>query len=347
MKVGLVGLPGAGKSTVFSALSPLAKEGETLRSLDVPDPRVDRLAEIFHPRRKVYAKVDVEDLPGLGRDPRQLDRLMGRIRDVDALALVVRAFENPTYPYKEPKPSPARDLEQLTSQFQVADFVMLEGRIERLSKQVKKPTQSQEQDKLELQLLCRLKARLEEGEQLLDQELKGAEEELIRGFRFLTMKPSFVVVNLPDDGAGEEEALAALTPSGLEGLPLRGSLEAEIARLDPEDARIFMAEYGLKNTARERLLTALYKLLGLHSFLTAGEDECRAWTIRKGALALKAASVIHSDIARGFIRAEVVPASELMRLGGMREAKAAHALRLEGKEYVVQDGDVINFRFNV
>jgi len=347
MKVGLVGLPGSGKTTLFRAITCSEGHGDPFRTVDVPDPRVDALAEIFQPRKKVYAKVDVHDFPGLGADPRSEASLMASMRDSDALAIVVRGFESNTYPYEDPAVDVKRDLETLVGSFQVADFMMIENRISKLEKTVNKPTKTQERDKKELELLLRLKEALEGGSLIEDVPLKASEEELIRGFRFLTQKPSLVVASLPDDGAGAEEALARVPETFQRRLCLRGSLEAEIAMLDPEDAATFMEEYGLREPARDALLAALYDLLGLCSFLTAGEDECRAWTVRRGASALEAAGAIHSDIQRGFIRAEVVSCEDLLRAGGLKEAKAANLLRLEGKDYVVRDGDILNFRFSV
>jgi GTP-binding protein YchF len=347
MKVGLVGLPGSGKSTLFRAITRSDGSGEPVRTVDVPDARVDTLAEIFKPKKKTYAKVDVVDLPGVGSDPRKGAQLMASIRDTDALALVVRGFEDDSYPYDRPDVDVRRDLESLIGSFQLADFVMIETRIEKLEKSVHKPTKSQEQDKRELELLKRLQEALESGARLEDLSLKASEEEMIRGFRFLTQKPVLVLVDLPDDGAREADLVAAVPESFPRTITLRGSLEAEIAQLDPADAAAFMEEYGLEVPAREALVTALYDVLGLCSFLTAGEDECRAWAIRRGATALEAAGAIHSDIQRGFIRAEVVPFANLVEAGGFKEAKARNAMRLEGKEYAVADGEVVHFRFSV
>ncbi len=347
MKSGFVGLGGSGKSTLFNAVTGSDGAGDPLRTVSVPDQRVDQLAEIYSPKKTTYAKFECHDLPGIGGDDRGEARLFASLRELDALALVVRCFESDAYPYDRPSVDVAKDVNDLVSALQVADWNMVENRVDKLEKQVHKPTKTQDQDKKELALLLRLKAVLEAGGLVDDVEINSAEEELIRGFRFLTQKPKLVVLNLPDEGA-DDAALKAAVPDGLDRvLCIRGSIEAEIASLDEADAAEFMADYAIESPARDRLISELYGLLGLHSFLTAGDDECRAWTIRRGASAHEAAGAIHSDIQRGFIRAEVIPFTDLVESGGFKEAKAAGHMRLEGKEYPVADGEVINFRFSV
>jgi hypothetical protein len=347
MKAGLVGLPGSGKSTLFRAMTLSDGSGDAFRTVSVPDARVARLSELFQPKKRTFAKFECHDLPGVGADEKAEARLFAQMRELDALALVVRGFENASYAYGRPSVSVAEDLERLHAALQFSDFVQVEGRVEKLEKSVTKPSKTQERDKKELHVLQKLKDVLEKGGKVEDVSLQPSEEELIRGFRFLTQKPALVVLDLPEDGAGEAAVLASVPAAFSRVIPVRGSLEAEIAKLDAADAAAFMKDYGIREPARDRLVAALYDLLGLCSFLTAGEDECRAWTIKKGTSALNAAGAIHSDIQRGFIRAEVVAFADLVAAGGMKEAKAANRLRLEGKDYVVQDGDVINFRFSV
>jgi len=347
MKAGFVGLPGSGKSTLFRAVTGSDGTGDPFRTVEVPDQRIDQLAGIYNPKKSTYAKFECHDLAGIGVDDRHEGRLFGAMRQLEALALVVRCFESDAYPYDRPEIDVTKDMEDLVSAFQVADFMMVENRVDKLEKQVLKPTKTQDQDKKELAVLTKLKGVLEGGSSIDDVALNDAEEELIRGFGFLTQKPKLVVLDLPDEGA-DEAALRALVPDGIDHvLAIRGAIEAEIASLDPADAREFMADYGIERPARDRLVAELYGLLGLHSFLTAGEDECRAWTIPQGASAHDSAGTIHSDIQRGFIRAEVIPFVDLVAAGGFKDAKAAGHMRLEGKEYRVADGEVINFRFSV
>lgn len=347
MKAGLVGLTASGKSTLFRAITGSDGSGDPLRTVEVPDARVARLSEIYSPKKTTYARFECHDTPGVGSDERQEARLFAQLREMDAVALVIRGFENSAWPYDRPEIDVAADLEHVVSSFQVADFVMVESRVEKLEKQVTKPTKTQEQDKKELALLLRLKDVLESGGKIEDAELSSIEEETIRGFRFLTQKPVLVILNLPDDGAGEEALRLAIPDGYPRVVAIRGEIEAEIATLEGDDAAEFMQDYGITETARDRLIAGLYDLLGLQSFLTAGEDECRAWTIKKGESAVEAAGTIHSDIQRGFIRAEVIPFQDLAAAGGFKEAKAAGHMRLEGKEYAIQDGEVINFRFSV
>jgi GTP-binding protein YchF len=347
MKAGLVGLPGSGKSTLFRAITRSDGSGDPFRTVSVPDRRVDALAEIFQPKKRTYAKVECHDLGSIGADEKTEARLFAQMRELDALALVVRCFEDPSYAHARPSVDVAQDLEKLHAAFQFSDFVQVEGRIDKLEKSVGKPSKTQERDRKELGVLQKLKVVLEKGGKVEDVSLHASEEELIRGFRFLTQKPALVVLNLRDDGAGEKDLRAKVPASFSRVIAIRGSLEAEISQLEAADAAAFMKDYGITDPARDRLIAALYELLGLCSFLTSGEDECRAWAIKKGATAVEAAGAIHSDIQRGFIRAEVVAFDDLVAAGGLKEAKAANKLRLEGKEYAVADGDVINFRFSV
>jgi GTP-binding protein YchF len=347
MKAGLVGLPGSGKSTLFRAITKSDGSGDPFRTVSVPDRRVDALSELFQPKKRTFAKVECHDLGSIGADEKAEARLFAQMRELDALALVIRGFTTESFAYARPSVDVAQDLERLHAALQFSDFVQVEGRLEKLEKSVNKPSKTQERDKKELGVLQKLKAVLEKGGKVEDVTLHASEDELIRGFRFLTQKPVLVVLNLPEDGAGEAALRAKVPATFTRVVAIRGSLEAEISQLDAADASAFMKDYGITEPARDRLIAALYELLGLCSFLTAGEDECRAWTIEKGTSALDAAGAIHSDIQRGFIRAEVVSFDDLVAAGGLKEAKAANRMRLEGKEYTVEDGDVINFRFSV
>ena len=347
MKAGFVGLPGSGKSTLFRAITRSDGSGDPFRTVSVPDRRVEALSDLFQPKKKTFAKVECHDMPSIGADEKAEARLFAQMRELDAIALVARGFEDSSFAHARPSVDVAQDLERLHAAFQFSDFVQVESRVDKIEKSVNKPSKTQERDKKELGVLQKLKVVLEKGGKVEDVSLHASEEELIRGFRFLTQKPVLVVLNLPDDGKGEAALRASIPATFPRVLPIRGSLEAEIAQLEAADAAAFMKDYGITEPARDRLIAGLYELLGLCSFLTAGEDECRAWTIRKGTSAAEAGAVIHSDIQRGFIRAEVVTFDDLMAAGGLKEAKAANRVRLEGKDYVVKDGDVINFRFSV
>ena len=255
----------------------------------MPDRRVEALSDLFQPKKKTFAKVECHDLPSIGADEKAEARLFAQMRELDALALVVRGFEDASFAHARASVDVAQDLERLHAAFQFSDFVQVESRVDKLEKSVNKPSKTQERDKKELGVLQKLKVVLEKGGKVEDVSLHASEEELIRGFRFLTQKPVLVVLNLPEDGKGEAALRASIPATFPRVLPIRGSLEAEIAQLEAADAAAFMKDYGITEPARDRLIAALYELLGLCSFLTAGEDECRAWTIKKGTSAAEAA----------------------------------------------------------
>jgi GTP-binding protein YchF len=347
--MGIAGFPGAGKTTIFNALTGLAADvgaagsastRPNLGVLKVPDPRVDALAEIFSPRKQTYAEMAFVDFPDPPGEVGRLDeRVIAQMREVDALAHVVRSFEDPT---QVTSADPARDLESFQTELVVADLTLVERRLERVQKEKGK---ERERD-----LLGRLQAGLDAGRELRQLGLGADELVQVSGFGFLSLKPRLVVLNVAEDEvaagvpAGIAEPLAA---AGLASVAVSGKLEMELAALDEADRRAFEKDLGLAESARDRFLRASYALMDLMSFLTAGEDEVRAWTIRRGDRAQAAAGKIHSDIARGFIRAEVISVEDLLQLRSEARCREAGKLRVEGKEYVVQDGDVIHFRFNV
>jgi GTP-binding protein YchF len=349
MKVGIVGFPRAGKTTVFNALTGLqAAVGgygdpgkPNLGTIKVPDARIDRLSAIFSPRKTTYAEMVFVDFPGAGeRSGSVLDQAtLVQMRDADALVQVVRGFVDPT---TQDAADPARDIEGFKSELVLADLAIVEKRLERLRKEKGK---EQEGDLLER---C-LKAL--EGETPLRLiELSAAEERSLSGFGLLSRLPLLVLVNVAESDAAaplSDAVRARLDASGVPGLALCAQIEMEIAGLEAGDRTAFLADLGLQESARDRFLQAAYALLDLISFLTTGEDEVRAWPIRRGTTAVKAAGKVHSDIERGFIRAEVVAYEDFIRLGSDAKAREAGKLRLEGKDYVVQDGDIIHYRFNV
>ncbi|HGY91585.1 MAG TPA: redox-regulated ATPase YchF [Planctomycetes bacterium] len=355
MKIGLVGWPGSGKSTLLGAMTgEVADSGAEFgkvveRVVTVPDERLEKLRDIFNPKKFTLATMEMHDFPGIDLGAvKGRSQLLAGMREMEALAVVLRDFEDPNFPHDPPEPDPLRDWENLMTEFQVADLEIIERRVEKLEKSVKKPTPTQEQDKKELAMLLDLQAAIDEGERLADVEVSSGMEDVLAGFGFLTRKPTMAIVNVGDDDDPEASSgLKALEGKAEKAVALRGRLEAEIAQLEGEEATAFMEDFGITAPLRVTVIRELFDLLGLHCFFTVGEDEVRAWTIRKGDTAHAAAGKIHSDIQRGFIRAEITPYEAFVAAGGPREAKAQGIMRLEGKEYVVQDGDIINFRFSV
>jgi len=349
MRIGLVGWPGSGKSTLFKALGGVPQPGARggirvdswpLVSVDVPDERLAWLRELCQPRKFTPARIEFVDFAGLSRSSdRGKGELLTALREVDALCLVVRAFRDDAYPHERPEPDPEADLASLREELLFADFAAVEARIERLEVQVKKPTRTQERDRQELQLLERLRPGLEAGRPLRELGLSSTERPLLSGFRFLSEKSALEVYNVPEADLNRPGPPGAARCSAL--------LEAEIAALSPQERREFLAGYGLSEPFRETLIRMGYATLGLCSFFTIGEDEVRAWTLRAGENALAGAGKIHTDLARGFIRAEVIAWQALSEAGSQKAARAAGLFRLAGKAYVVQGGDILNIRFSV
>jgi GTP-binding protein YchF len=358
VKVGIIGLPSVGKSTLFQLLTgapPAAAGGRPEARVGiarVPDARVDRLAEMYRPKKKTWATVEYVDVPGVAKGEGQALVDQPALRGVDALVHVLRAFASDTVPHPDGSVDPLRDAKIMELELILADLGTVERRLERLDANIKKANRAD--DVAERAVFLKLKQALEEERPLREVSLTDEEQRRLRSYSFLSEKPILLVVNL-----GEEEvkdAAGALSRTGLLALgerartalcPVAAPIETEIAQLPPEDARAFLEDLGLAEPGLLRVIRTSYALLGLVSFLTAGEDECRAWTIRRGTKAQQAAGTIHSDIERGFIRAEVVPFDELVRAGSIPACREKGTLRLEGKDYVVQDGDVVNFRFNV
>jgi len=342
-----VGFPRAGKTTVFNALTGLQAQvggyGDAgkpnLGTIKVPDARIDRLRDIFQPRKTTYAEMVFVDFPGGERGGVLDQATLVQMRDADALVQVVRGFPDPV---TQDAAHPARDVEGFKSELVLADLAILEKRLERLRKE-----KGKEQ---EAELVARCKTALEAETPLRRIELSSAEERALSGFGLLSRLPLMVVVNVGEADAAAPLAEAVRAQAETEGVPalaLCAQVEAEIAALDAADRGGFLADLGLAESARERFIQAAYALLDLISFLTSGEDEVRAWPIPRGTAAVRAAGKIHSDIERGFIRAEVVAFDDFVRFGSDAKCREAGKLRLEGKDYVVQDGDIVHFRFNV
>jgi hypothetical protein len=344
MKVGLTGFPGSGKTTVFAALTSLRATGERkaqIGTIKVPDARVDALAKIHQPKKITYAEVTFVDFPPPLQAARKavLDpETVTALRDADALVQVVRGFPD----VAGAAPTPVADIQGFSTELALADLAQVEKKVERAKKE--------KGGERELALFTRLQHVLDEGRPLRTLGLTGDEQVPLAGFAFLSLRPLLVVLNVPEGEVARPvpaDVAAAAKAVGAEALVLSAVVEAEVAELEPADRAAFLADLGLTESARDRFIRASYALLDLVSFLTAGDDECRAWPIRRGTVARKAAGRIHSDIERGFIRAEVVAFDDFVRLGSEARCREAGKLRLEGKDYVVQDGDIVHFRFAV
>lgn len=346
MKIGLVGFPGSGKSTVFNALTGMSvatgygskSDKPTYGVVKVPDARVDQLADLYSPKKKVYAEVTFTDVGG-GGSPKGLDRgVLNSMREVDALCQVVRAFPDAAGDAADAL-GEVRDLEAETI---LADLEIVERRVERLTKDRSNPR--------ELELLQRIQGHLEEEQPIRSFEMSAEDEKLVSGYRFLSQKPLMLVLNVTEDQVAAEppaDIVAAAAERGLGLVVLSAAVEMDIAQMPEEDQSEFLAELGLDEPASHRFVRGAFELIDLISMLTAGPDECRAWPVPRGAPAPRAAGKIHSDIERGFIRAEVIRVEDLLELGSEAKCRDAGKLRVEGKDYIIQDGDVVNFRFNV
>jgi len=345
MKVGLVGIPGCGKSTVFNALTGLAAstgygasiDKVNLGSVKVPDARVDALSALFEPKKTTYAEMTFSDLAG-GRGPGFDRTVLNAMRDVDALCHVVRAFIND----EGDEPNPTGEIADLETETLLADLEIAEQRVARLAKDRSNPR--------ELELLERVKASLEDETQLRTVEFSEAERKMISGYSFLTLKPLLIVLNVTEDDIAKgvpEDVAAQVSLRGLGSVVLSASVEMDIAQMPVCDQREFLESLGLEEPARNRFIRAAYSLVDNISMLTVGPDECRAWPVPRGIAAPRAAGKIHSDIERGFIRAEVIRFEDLIELGSEAKCREAGKARVEGKDYVIEDGDVVHFRFNV
>jgi GTP-binding protein YchF len=355
MKTAIIGLPQVGKTSLFTILTGVASEarlGATAVRIGVarvPDRRLEELAKIFEPSKITHATVEYVDVPAISKESLRDPNYVASLRVADAFAHVLRLFEDATIPHIEGSLDPVRDWKNVELELMLSDLVVIEKRLERLEKDRKKIKSAELEHEEALLLQC--KRALEAERPLRDLDLDAESARRIRGFQFLSEKPMLLVLNLGEAQAREmrpiEEAYRLnLLPGhrNLEVTAVCGKLEAEIAELSGEEAREYLASYGLSESGLERLIHASYSLLGLMSFLTAGEDEVRAWTIRKNSPAVQAAGAIHSDFEKKFIRAEVINWRDLIDLGGYAGARESGRLRLEGKDYVVQDGDVLVIR---
>jgi len=366
LRAALIGFASSGKTTLFQLMTSAREtaraahgKGETSVGISkVPDPRLDRLTAMYNPRKRVPATVEFTDLAvaGAGGGAKALVDVAA-YKNADALVHVLRAFDDPAVPHPSGAIDPARDAQAMEDELLLADLGVAERRLERLDKDLKKARSPELERERDVITIC--KTSLEEGTPLRALDLKGEDLRRLRGFQFLSAKPLLIVINLDESqlAAGGDDLTRlqrAATAAGLSSFLSRAAtaaaavcakIELEIAQLDPADASAFLADLGLSESGLDRVIRASYDLLGYISFFTVGEDECRAWSIPRHTAAQLAAAEIHSDIARGFIRAEVVGYDHLIARGSMAACRDHGEVRLEGKEYVVQDGDIINFRF--
>jgi GTP-binding protein YchF len=363
LRAALIGFAATGKTTLFQLMTSAkeaarAKGDVTVGISKVPDARLERLNEMYNPKKRVQATVEFTDLAaatGSGGAKALVD--VAAYKNADALVHVLRAFQDPAVPHPSGSIDPARDAQAMEDELILADLGVVERRLERLEKDLKKGRTPELERERDVIMIC--KAALEDGKPLRALDLKGDDLKRLRGFQFLSAKPLLIVINLDEsqlaeggDAATEIQhaaGIAGLTPflarASTAAVAVCAKIELEISQLEPSDAAAFLADLGLKESGLDRVIRASYDLLGYMSFFTVGEDENRAWSIPRGTTAQVAAGEIHSDIARGFIRAEVVAYEPLVTRGSMAACREHGEVRLEGKEYIVQDGDVINFRF--
>lgn len=355
MNLGIIGLPQTGKKTVFQLLTGLSaekaptKDGITHGIASVRDPRVDKLSEMFKPKRTKYAEFEVDLPPDIMPDSGRSAAWLEPMRHVDAFIHVVRAFESDNVYHVLNSVDPSRDVDTVDLEFLFADLAMTEQRLERLAKDIRlKPTPQKEQEK---EIISRCHAQLEAEQPLRNLTFTEEEMKIIRSLQFLTLKPMVVVLNVGEDLAeGEKqnaELAAKLRARGDTVIFLSAAIEEELSEMAEDERKEFMEDLGLTEPASHRLSRAAYQCLGLISFFTCGPDECRAWPLTAGSTAPEAAGKIHSDLERGFIRAETISYDELVKAGSEKAAKEAKLHKLNGKDYIVQDGDVIEIRFNV
>ena len=352
MKLGIIGLPQSGKTTIFNALT----RGDTPTTasagrievhtavVDVPDPRVDKLSSMFNPKKTIYAKVTYADIAGLEGGAAKSGisgQLLNQLAQMDGFIHVVRCFQSEQVPHPAGSVDPARDVDTMLSELLLNDLIAVERKLERLADELRKGGSDKTVVKRQIELFERLQAALSENEPLRAMEFTPDELRELSSYGLLSRKPILTVFNL---GEGQPAPGIELDH---DAVPLQGKLEMEIAQLPLEDAAMFMQEYGIEELSLSRMVNLSYNLLQLQSFFTVGEDEVRAWTLHRGATAYEAAGAIHTDLQKGFIRAEVIPVDELIELGGMSEAKSKGKLRLEGKEYPVKDGEIVHIRFNI
>ena len=355
MKIGLMGLPHSGKTTVFNALTSAeadvqayaAEKAEpNLAVVDVMDERVTRLSQMYEPKKTIHATIEMMDFVGLTHDSVKgsalSDQSIALLKNTDALALVVRNYRDDL---KEP-PNPLADVSKVEEELLFSDLALCEGRLERIEKSYQRGKKTP-QLQMEEKVVRRILEQLNDEKPVRKLSMTKDEQKIIRGFQLLTEKPMMVVLNSNEVNFGDNQAILDKIGKEYSVIEFAGKFEMELSRLDEEEMALFMEDMGVTESARDRLTRMAYRTLEYISFFTVGSDEVRAWTLKKGNLALDAAGTIHTDLARGFIRAECFSYDELMEFGSEKGIKEKGRLRLEGKNYVVQDGDILNIRYNL
>lgn len=358
MKIGIIGLQNSGKTTIFNALTKSEAEVTAYSSgkvepnvavVEVEDPRVTKLAEMYNPKKTVYATIEFTDFAGLAAGAARhglfSGTAMGLIKTADALAVVARNFREPAIDAAQGEPKPKSDLIAIDEELIFSDLLIVEKRLDRIAADMERGKKTQELA-AEEKLLHKIKAHLDETMPLRGLELSEDELKHIQGFQFLSLKPMLVILNSDENNYGQNGGLVEQMGEEYKVIEFAGKFEMELAGLDDEEARAFLEDLGIESSARDRLIKFAYDMLGYISFFTVGEDEVRAWTVTKGTPAAEAAGEIHSDLERGFIRAECFSYENLIEAGSEKGVKEKGKFRLEGKEYIVQDGDILHIRFS-
>ncbi len=357
MKLGIIGLPNSGKTTLFNALTRGKRPTAPVSSgkieiftavVNVPDERLDRLAAMYNPKKLVYTTITYTDIGGLekgigsgGISP----ALRQELQQVDGYIHVVREFEDDTVPHPEITVDPTRDVSTLDTEFILSDLITVERRVEKLTDEGKKGIQkNKQQAEIELDVMERFKTLLETEKPLREMDVTDDEMKIIRGYGLLTLKPMLVVFNCGETLRVPETLVPNYHYRQTALISLQGKIEEEISQMDGDDQKMFLAEYGIEEPSASKVIRTSYDLMHIQTFYTIGEDECRAWSVQVGATAPQAAGAIHSDLQRGFIRAEVMASADLLRLGSEAEMKKQGLMRLEGKDYIVKDADILNIR---
>jgi GTP-binding protein YchF len=350
MQIGLIGLQNSGKTTLYNTVAFSSSESNRT-VVKVPDDRLDKLTQLFNPKKQINAILEIIDIPGLQLSDEGKVKItndfLSKVKNNDALFHIVRQFENEAVPHPEGNVDVLRDIQFLETEFLLADMTLIENRIEKIQKEILKT--KNEQVQREFPIFKKLQEHVEKEIPLRDLELDDSEKKILSGYQFLTLKPLLIGINFDENSKDSVEEIvnkvkAVFSNTNYQIIPFFGQFEFELSQLPDEESSIFMSDFGIEESAFTRILRTLYQLLGLQSFFTVGDDECRAWTIKINMTAQDSAGVIHSDFYSKFIRAEVVHYDSYMQYGSFAKCKEAGVWRLEGKDYIVKDGDILNIR---